>query len=382
MTLQASKKAVLGIDVGGTKIATCLYPVENGHILDQPITHRYEEKTLRGIQNHTGQMVELVEDAAIDAQLQGYQLVAVGVGSPGKFIQQEDGSFTIDPGTNPNLGKTPDEFDHANLPQLYRDALDAKPSLNGLPIYVVNDAVAAHMSLMHQTLDSDDVINKGLLKGKTVGYVGPGTGAGGSFARVDDKGKITLITDGHICDMLVDMTDPALKLEEIGYSADKLKAISAALPKNEGLEFEGDSIRAESVISGTGMARILGLKEAKEISLDNPDHVNGLKLMGKVMAGMIRDIRNQDVHKLERVRKWTEEEQALASKTSTYYFSGGLGASDAGSVVLDEARKTLKEMGVDGISFIQQCGKNAVRTAADAVPAELLARSQGRVNEH
>ena len=174
------------IDIGGTKIAYAL--VSSSQSLLPQCLMQNQIPFKKGIASLKLALEQIIKDITRwNKQYGASETPKIIIGSAGNF---KPNSGIILPGTAVNLGNTPTEFDNLDLKQLVLDAANTQ-----LNCRIVNDALLqlaggllyayeAGISLAH----------------KAIGYIGPGTGLGGAFARLTPAG-LQPITDGHIFDM-------------------------------------------------------------------------------------------------------------------------------------------------------------------------------------
>ncbi|MBM3309019.1 MAG: ROK family protein [Candidatus Altiarchaeales archaeon] len=223
--------AVTLVDVGGTKEKALVVGVDReGNLLRDVVLYSEEAKTQKGVKSHYDGLAGLIERVQANAGSGVRVLPIVCVGSPGRFV---DG--VIQPGSAGNLGTTKHEFDGINPAVELGNRLPAK-------VFVGNDAVAQMGAALGILLASPETAAK--VKGKKLAYIGPGTGLGGGFARVDSEGNITFMTDGHIYDILI----PGYEHKnEFNFIVDG-KKIKARLPV--------EALKAEDLLSGRAVRQI------------------------------------------------------------------------------------------------------------------------------
>ena len=171
------KKYSLGIDLGGTKIASCL--CLNGEIIKKVVVPTNAEK---GTENIINTMIDAVKQAA-----EGYELTkieGIGIGAAGQ-INPETGEVIY----APNLG-----WNHVPLGEKLEQELK-------LPVKVLNDVRAA--TVAEQKFGN----GKGLANFANI-FVGTGVGSGfvmngrllnGSTNSAGEIGHICLDPNGPVC---------------------------------------------------------------------------------------------------------------------------------------------------------------------------------------
>lgn len=161
-TVNAGKKAILGVDIGGTKFAYSVYEMVNGRIKETSIAlgRARTEKGRDGLRNT---MADIYNEAV--EKTPGYSIDAIGIAAPGRPIAHtnaERGSFVVDPDTVGFLEKEPGEFADVDLRDILKGDIPK-------PVYVVNDAVAQMLAMVRILL-----ANKGrtTLYGTKICYLG------------------------------------------------------------------------------------------------------------------------------------------------------------------------------------------------------------------
>lgn len=100
-----NKYYTFGVDIGGTKIDCQLFSIENSFLAQKP-SWEIKQNTKKGLTKHVNQIAELYALAEEQANKMQGKIIALGIGSPGRF----NIIGNIKPGTSPHLGKTLDEF--------------------------------------------------------------------------------------------------------------------------------------------------------------------------------------------------------------------------------------------------------------------------------
>jgi len=223
--------AVTLVDVGGTKEKALLVGVDReGGLLREVVLASEEAPTLKGLKQHYDGMAELIRKVQSNAGPEVKILPAVCVGTPGRLV-----GGVIQPGSAQNLGAGKHEFDGVKPAEELERRLKVKA-------YVGNDAVAQMGAALNILLGTPETAAK--IKARTVAYIGPGTGLGGGFARVDGKGNIGFMTDGHIYDLLV----PGYETKnEFRFHVDG-RELTARLPE--------ETLKAEDLLSGRAVRQI------------------------------------------------------------------------------------------------------------------------------
>jgi hypothetical protein len=288
------KNAVLGIDLGGTKMAWAVYPVVDGKILETPIKEG-QVATKRGLVALAGTYTEVLKDSMQQAAAEGFVLTSVGLGSPGRFVNKTyyDNTFedaknqapdniqrtlahqlgpthipgigipytvkgetrsttyvkeqTTVPfktglkvigsvGSAANLESYPGEFDGVAIESILQRLTPL-----GLQLSMKNDAAVQLQGLVG-SMNGDEAAR---VKGKKIVYIGPGTGLGG--AVMNAKGE--LVTDGHHQYMNLEQLPNDESVFDIIHKKHEDEYRSYNLPKR--------TVLPENLMSGTGVKDIL-----------------------------------------------------------------------------------------------------------------------------
>ncbi len=331
---QSKKQYVLGIDVGGTKVDPQIFLVEDGKVSERPFLSM-EKRTppARGVEGHAKEIAEIIAAAEQIISERGGELVAVGVGSPGRF--GKDGR--IKPGTNPNLGNSIGDFDGVNLQWEYLSRLS--PEMAHIPLVVGNDADAM-LAGMLESIQADtagglvdqhgETLGRTSLKeGTYVGLLGLGTGLGHAISRMEKNG-FKFVTDGHASKLRVKVDEEDWKMvEHAKYLLNKPDA------KPEIVALDDHTVRAEDLMRGPVLNRLIEDGESRE---------KVLRFAGKYLARLIALIQSGQSHDVEPENGWSDEDKKLAVRTSVYLVGGGLGSSPSGKKIIDYARQEMEKI--------------------------------------
>ena len=381
-----SRTAVIGADIGGTKI-TC-GAVEVGR----------EDFRARVVISHDiatpreppAAFYDTVADALRrildEAQREGLRVLPpVAVAQPGRFLP--DGALA--PGTTPNLGTAPGQFDGV------RPAQELERRLC-VPVIAENDAVA-QMRFGLDLLLADPAVRSDLL-GETVVYLGPGTGLGGGVARVSRDGEVTTITDGHLFDMqLPGYGDGTLTAEEV--------FTGGAIARDVAESNSRCSIPIQPARAGTldrlltsceGLAVPAGRQaepraEAARIA-DRYGEILAL-LIQAIHAGRMTKVRLETLrdgrlirHVDEPDRAWSAADRAAVRGVRRFVFGGFVGCSRGlGGRIRTRALEVLRQRGPADVHIFQiptasaQAGLlRAVLSATARLPVGMAAWRQAR----
>lgn len=341
-------QVVFGVDIGGTNTSLEAFIVRDGKITGKVQGFEaIKEGTVKGrregetIDTVLSQVPDMIEAAKAQVEALGYDVAAVGVGSPGKF----DHEGKIKPNSNPNIGRQKPEggteMDDVNLQREYELRLVEK-GIN-LPIIVKNDGVMAQMGMITESLNNPATAAQVL--DKTVGYIGPGTGLGGSFAVVGKDGSVEAITDGHITDMMVQFPDHLI--EKLKAANERILANNPNAAENEKIYIKGTRVKAEDVLSGeNGMEKFTGLK-AKDIENDPAladVKAETIDLLGEMMARVIISIKQGDMVKQNPDQQWPQTDiDAVKATSAFYYYDGGATRGEFAGAVIEKAKAVLEQ---------------------------------------
>lgn len=232
---------IILVDVGGTKQKAILAPLDKeGNLLGDAPAKSVETETRKGREKHYEGVAELVMKVKDKDGVKVLPLVCLG--TPGRLV---DG--VIQTGSAQNLGEkslgdyaSKHEFDGVNPAEELRKKLLERGV--EMKVFAGNDALAQMGAALNILLQDESIGIK--IKGKVVGYVGPGTGLGGGFAKVDERGDIEFITDGHIYDLMIPGFE---EKSEFTFRIDGGK-VTAALPEKK--------LKAEDLLSGRAVRQI------------------------------------------------------------------------------------------------------------------------------
>jgi hypothetical protein len=344
-TRMLKKQVLVGIDVGGTKTDIVVVDTKTGHTLKQR-----KEDTKRSREEHASHIANI-----IDSVNQEYNISGVGVGFPGKF----DDRGCIYEGSAPNMGNGV-EFNGVNVSNLYKGALANKSIFP--PIIVHNDAVVQHIGLLRGALEAP---TGKLLREKTIGYIGIGTGLGGSFAFVNKDGHIKPITDGHVHDMMITLPEKELKIINDYLQKNSkpliIPKIISGVPK----------VMAGNICSGIAIENMTGISPIKLETDENErkKYEPIIDIVGMAIATVIANIRSGDFTKAEPTQNWPDTDKALVKDVKQYLIGGGIGQSpNLGNLLIEKCQQSLKNMGFDDVKLMKTQEKTAALAATSIVP--------------
>lgn len=379
------------VDIGGTKERFLVVGVDGeGNILRDVVIAQKEVATpVRNLPagdrdyfyDRSAEGVRAVQEMAGARGVKVLPLVCVG--TPGRLV---DGK--IAPGTAGNLGKS---FDGISPEEELSKRLNQD-------VRAVNDAIAQMGAGLNTLLGIAGIGDK--LKGHRVCYIGPGTGLGGGFGRVNDDFSLDYFTDGHIFDILMPQYTG-----DIGIDFDFLQDYrwNKKIPEQHRLVIQ--SRFAEDVLSGRAVRQIacamdrhlmnhrkeplfLSLVDGYEemstddktaaLEHDNNESPVNAKLInqmlektetykkkeralpaanmiatfqGQMLGRMIECIYKGDIKKSEDDAQWPQQDVEKVKGTTNYVIGGSVGTKgEMGKVVRNTAIEYLSEK-FDGIEF-------------------------------
>jgi hypothetical protein len=385
MNQEIKQKFILGIDIGGGHISAALYKTNEDGSTDKKDTWNINIPPQKGLDNHVNQIAKIISQAEKETKNQNGILCGIGIGSPGRFTK--DG--IIKPGTNTNLGNTPDEFDEINLKEKYKEALDKDKNLANLPLYVRNDGDVMLLGIIDSITPlsnkefkkSFTVSKKEFFQKPQIGSLTIGTGVGNAFYRFN-----RFVTDGHASKILLTVDDKDLNLffKAIEIIENKTKKQEVFFKKitcapdidNDKIAYD-TSIRVEDLFRGPMINALAGVEHGKNIAHNNPDHQKALKFAGKYMARLIQKIKTGKSEDINKENEWTDREKNQAAATSAYVIGGGVGCSDTlGPKIIEYAYDELKNLEITNITLIQNKHNNvATYAAAKLIPEELYRKN-------
>ncbi|MBF0362670.1 MAG: ROK family protein [Oligoflexia bacterium] len=293
------KLTVIGVDLGGTKVAigsvlvndnsiVCYhnYPTEIESILgvgdDELIREKFSEK-----------IANLVVKVIEETETKGYEVYhTIGFGSPGNIK-----NGIIRAKTTPQFGKAFDDFDIAS-------ALANKISIEGKKKFTVlayNDALAQMAFGISELVQHPEYAK--VISNQRVAYIGPGTGLGGGFARVtvteessNMRANLNFFTDGHIGDIIV------------GYAED------------------GTPLWAEfELLSGMYISKKTNGLTGKDLAADIDKHLLFIEELGDNLGRIIFKIYSGDVYKARETTMWSDEDRESVKGIYIFIIGGSIG---------------------------------------------------------
>lgn len=410
-------KAVIGIDVGGTKMAWAAFEVNPdgsvGHQLTDAGGHHIGNKfpTPKGI----GPLVEGYRRvlAAAQAELKGRAIiVGVGVVTPGRYIPKstytkkgykppqrlhmlaleygdvgktESGHHdlpwkpsnrVIANGTAQRIGTDPHEFDGVAL-----EAVLQRVTPRGMQVTVNNDAAIQMLAKIRMIKQYGDD-----LTGKKTIYYGPGSGVG---CAVKEKNG-ALVTDGHyqfisFKNERADAPDVQALFDEV---SNRYQDEFRTFPN-----WQPGTVHPEHMFSGTDIARMLAVA-MKEPEPQNPDQVDALmkeldrlhengdlpskveakmKAIGTALGDWWITLHSGDFHHMDPRSEWSDGDKAHVKGFEHVVLGGSLCCAPFfAEIILPAAHKVLEEQGL---------GQIQVHTSAKSSLIEILGAAAGTVSK-
>lgn len=335
------KPGMLSLDIGGTKIAYAIIPINTeGELLNEFLISA-KKPTHKGKENLIKTVIAIVTEALHEAEKKGYVLLPIiTAGSPGRFIGEKHNIVAKDSAAN--LANFPGEFDNLNLSEMFKEHLP-----QWCEVIVKNDAIAQFSAGLSEMLKDQNLKTQFL--GQKLAYIGPGTGLGGGFCKIDLNGSAEFFTDGHIYDCLI---------------------------QDQNGNFEG----AEDIFSGRAF-EALTKRSAKEVNSD-PELIrlfyNEIELMGIYLAELIETIYLGTIKKKNPENDWPPEDIEGVKETKIYLLGGSLGTiGRMGEIIRQTAQKELEKKHLFDIKIlpIPEAHDAALFGAAHFVFAETLCKA-------
>ncbi len=395
-SLKVDKEAIIGIDIGGSKIDWGIYPI-NGDLEKKSI---YSEKisTPKGLINLTNCYYNILLKAINVAKSKGFYIKAVGIGSPGRFIEYRKQNIVMDnliieeignpfiiesslfsisnkntiaKGTAENLSQYPGEFDGVILESVLQ-----RLSPKYVRVVVNNDAGVQLQALTNTIADKGNLIDKKVI------YLGLGTGLGTAIMNPDGK----LVTDGHFQYIKISKLTQTLADSEVyNIIRDKNK------DKYNKVNSVDDVILPEDIFSSAGIGNIL--KNTFNIET-LPDHFDDiiykegkesdivkqrLQSIGKYMGYFLATLRSGNFNHLDPDAEWPAFDKAQIRNFSTIILGGGI-VKDSKffqDFILPEVKKVLENLqSGDKIDIIMIQSKKAdINYAAAKIAYDLIPHS-------
>lgn len=354
------RRYVVGIDIGGTGIQIGAFAVNQDGTLNPSFQYEQEEETKHGLDEHIQQITRIIATLKQKIEAEHGFVAGVGIASPGRF----NASGCIKPGTNPNMGTMPNEFDGVNLQECYTTALE-KQSIS-LPLVVRNDADAMLAGLIRALQQPGaefhdqygNAFTAADLEGNLVGYLGIGTGLGNSFSRDGLP-----VNDGHLSKVIISIDEKDLP---------RFKKVHDQRGKDMQY-FEEKEANLESLVCTPTLCFLAKVQNGLELDVTNKKHQKALALVGKYLGlGMIA-VREGEIRDINPENQWTRDEIIEAQQTSVYLLGGGImGSAPLADSITEAAERELSSFFQEqehGIRIVPMgCENPAVLAAALLLP--------------
>lgn len=349
-----ARSVVIGVDVGGTKIHAVGMEARAGD--SHAVLFFRQEPTQRGLPSaFFDRLADVIRATVKEGLDRGVVLDPhIGIGMPGRYVFQAPRGRVIAPGTAPNLGLAPHDFDGIDPSQ------ELSRRMPGFSFSVHNDAVAQMRFALELLLRQEKTAP--LVRGKRVCYLGPGTGLGGGFAEVSPEGRVESRTDGHVFDMVVEPSGIVFSVDAGGRrwdlhrpgtaeelvsgkaTAAMMTAVDDALTRTTGKSF----FSPYGVPGGWLLDQLLsGARggEAQRAAALQIARFEG-KMLGRIMGMIYRG----DVPKAAPTAVWPEEDKQFVKGISTFILGGSVPRGAVGDVFRSVAMAELAEQW-PGVSF-------------------------------
>ena len=300
-TQVVSKNLVIySFDVGGTKIA---YSIGN----EFETFKKGELNSSKGLPA----LIKNVETVFTSTVIAGRERV-ISIATPGKIENGVMSSALLLEATD-NHGNTQHEFTNLHLQKSISQVIPNTKILHS------NDAVA-------QFVGAVDILNKnGNLNGKSVAYLGIGSGFGGGLGHINASGNLSRHSDGEVWDIR--------------------------------LKLDGKDIPAYSILGGFPFKDTTGATP-KEVNANAgllSKHTPHIKKMGRALAAVAVAIYRGQVKKEDPRNDWSETQLKQIRGTSHFLIGGSIGTKgEISKIILEAARNEIHTAGLEGaIAFIQ-----------------------------
>ena len=223
-------------------------------------------------------------------------------------------------------------MESANLLEALNDRGEMKHEFHNLHFKNALSKVIPNTKIFHsndgiaQFKGAVDLLNtEGCLNGKTVAYLGIGSGFGGGLGRIDSSGKLHLHTDGEVWDIR--------------------------------LKLDGHDTFACTYLGGFPFKEATG-STPKEVN-ESPEllskHTCHIKKLGRTLAATAITIHHGNVKKMDSRNDWSENELNQIRGTSHFLIGGSIGTKGPiSTMILESAREEISNAGLGkAITFMQ-----------------------------
>ncbi|RAP33620.1 hypothetical protein DID75_01675 [Candidatus Marinamargulisbacteria bacterium SCGC AG-410-N11] len=293
------------LDIGGTKIASGII-YKSTCFKTSLIKYIYKTNTKKGLSNIINSIVHHIQHLRKKAALKHWPLNSnIIIGCAGNYCPNIPG--LILPGSAFNLTEKPNEFDNINLKNLLENTLN-----NNVTINIKNDGLTQLCGALVD-LSIQGKLNQSV--NQVIGYIGPGTGLGGGFAKIIQNNQWTFITNSQIYD------------------------IELINPKNNQPENAEDLFSGRAFFESTKHTA----KDVNQSTEKLIKHTPTLHQYGHHLASLIQKIYNGTLKKRS-TQKWSPQEIQSVKGTSLFVLGGSLLTKPPlSSIIIKKAQKLLKE---------------------------------------
>ena len=411
-----SKYAFIAVDAGGTKVEIAIIGVdEDGELTmtSEEIPEILSVKTIevatlkdKGYKNFYATISDAINEAKQEARQSDLSVLdIVLMGTAGSLIYENGELVFDDDGSTKKFG-TKDNSTTMNTAERYQQQKrgffgvsperELRKSMNISSIVVQNDGPVQMLWGMNALMEDDEFRTN--LLGKTVAYLGIGTGLGGAFAEIKNNGQIELFSDHHISVFKV-----------IGYKEEGQRLAFRFQLDNKGMEVDipcPASVKATNILSGKVIREIACavdrlfiaegqepiflpiarrdyaeltrrelndlIKEENEDSPVNAQLINerilkgdkrnqyvkraysvALQLAqyeGEMLGRIIHTIYSGDIQKATG-RQWSTKDTERVRRTTTYILGGSIGVNNPINGIIIRSALQYLDKKVPGVDF-------------------------------
>jgi len=292
------QQVIIGIDLGGSKIAIGAKIANQSELAAKikiPTFIKGQPSSIEERDNFIKYLVDNINLFINEIKNNYIVLNKIGIGSPGKFQNN-----IIFPNTTPQFGPLFNDFDIPKALNKY---------FPNYQITIKNDAIAQMSASIDILLSS-----KQNILGQKIAYIGPGTGLGGGFGKINvknNKVNMKFYTDGHIGDMIID----------------------------------GHILAEKDYLSGMYLDNRLGIKNSgKYISSKLDQYMDLVKELGYRLGIIIGKIYEGHVYKSRKETMWNDEDRANVKGTKLFIIGGSIATKgEMGKIIISESYKYLND---------------------------------------
>lgn len=363
-------QVVTGVDIGGTKVKVGAIEVIGGRVSDHVVASRQMPTARVRPAPFYDAVAALIRTVWEDVSPLGWSVLPlIGVAHPGRLLA--DG--TLARGTTPNLGAVAEDFDGLHPAQELSARLSAR-------VCASNDAVAQMRYGLERLLR--DPALRPCVVGRTVVYLGPGTGMGGGVALVGAQGEVDVATDGQLFDLQVQTYGDGTRIAEELFTGPAVARLIGEANRHLDPPIDPPTPeRLGELLSSGPEPLALHVAAARRIA----------QAQGEVLAAIIRQIHGGRIIKVrldpqpdgavvrhvdEPDRAWPSADQAAVRGAERFLFGGSIGASPTlGRLIRMQALEELERHRLENVKIFQLPGVSAdagLLGAASSIPQSLL----------